>query len=56
MAEHDAETGYRVMDRQVIFRDGAVVHESVREDVRDARALLALLHEHFRQERERGNG
>lgn len=48
MAEHDAETGYRVMDRLVIFRDGAVVHEGPRAEVSDARALLALLHGHFR--------
>ncbi len=56
MAEHDAETGFRVMDRLAIFRNGALVHERARADVRDAGALLALLHKHFRPEKERRNG
>jgi branched-chain amino acid transport system ATP-binding protein len=54
LAEHDAETGYRLMDRHVIFRNGAVVHEGTRSDVGDARELLALLHRHFRPERKGG--
>ncbi|MBE0569206.1 MAG: ATP-binding cassette domain-containing protein [Deltaproteobacteria bacterium] len=51
LAEHDAETGFRLMDRHVIFRNGAVVHAGVRSDIGDPRALLALLHEHFRPKR-----
>ena len=56
MAEHDAETGFRLMDRHVIFRNGAVVHEGTRAEVADARSLLALLHGHFRPERKGGKG
>jgi branched-chain amino acid transport system ATP-binding protein len=51
LAEHDAEAGFRLMDRHVIFRNGAVVHEGNRSDIGDSRALLALLHEHFRPKR-----
>jgi len=53
LAEHDAETGYRLMDRHAIFRNGALVHEGARSEVEDARSLLALLHEHFRPKRKR---
>ncbi len=56
MAEHDAETGFRLMDRLVIFRDGAVVHETTRREVGDARSFFNLLHKHFRPERTGGNG
>jgi ABC-type branched-subunit amino acid transport system ATPase component len=51
LAEHDAEAGFRLMDRHVIFRNGVVVHEGERSEVGDARSLLALLHEHFRPKR-----
>ncbi|MBP2674396.1 MAG: amino acid/amide transporter ATP-binding protein 2, family [Deltaproteobacteria bacterium] len=51
LAEHDAEAGFRLMDRHVIFRNGVVVHEGARSEVGDARSLLALLHEHFRPKR-----
>jgi branched-chain amino acid transport system ATP-binding protein len=56
MAEHDAETGFRIMDRHVIFRNGAVVHEGTRAEIPDARSLVALLHGHFRPERKGGKG
>jgi len=56
MAEHDAETGFRIMDRHVIFRNGSLVHEGTRSEVGDARSLLALLHEHFRPQRKGENG
>lgn len=56
MAEHDAETGLRVMDRIAIFRGGALVHEGTRAEAADTPALLALLHKHFRPETEGGNG
>jgi branched-chain amino acid transport system ATP-binding protein len=48
MAEHDAETAFRLLDRHVIFRNGVVVHEGTRAETGDARSLLALLHRHFR--------
>ncbi len=50
MAEHDAETGLRVMDRLAIFRNGTVVYRGTRVEVPDAQALLGLLHKHFRPE------
>ncbi|MBE0604627.1 MAG: ATP-binding cassette domain-containing protein [Deltaproteobacteria bacterium] len=56
MAEHDAETGFRIMDRHVIFRNGAVVHEGTRAEIPDPRFLVALLHEHFRPESKGGKG
>jgi ABC-type multidrug transport system ATPase subunit len=51
MAEHDAETGFRVMDRLAIFRGGALVHEGTRAETADAHALVELLHRHFRPEK-----
>ncbi len=56
MAEHDVETGFRIMDRHVIFRNGSVVHEGTKAEVGDARSLLALLHGHFRPQGKGANG
>jgi len=56
MAEHDAETGFRVMDRLAIFRGGALVHEGTRAETADAHALVELLHRHFRPGAKGGNG
>jgi branched-chain amino acid transport system ATP-binding protein len=53
VAEHDAETGLRLEDRHVIFRNGAVVHQGPRDEVADVPSFRALLHRHFRPEEER---
>jgi len=50
MAEHDAETGFRLMDRHVVFRGGALVHAGTREEVAGPQALLELLRRQFRPE------
>jgi len=48
LAEHDAEAAFRLLDRYVIFRNGALVHEGTRAEVDDAESLRALLYAHFR--------
>jgi len=48
LAEHDAEGALRLLDRHVIFRNGAVVHEGTRGEAPDAKALLSLFARHFR--------
>ena len=48
LAEHDAEGALRLLDRHVIFRNGAVVHEGTRAEVPDVNALLSLFRRHFR--------
>jgi branched-chain amino acid transport system ATP-binding protein len=52
VAEHDAEAAIRLLDRHVIFRDGAVVHEGTRQEAGDAASLLALLRRTFRPGRD----
>jgi branched-chain amino acid transport system ATP-binding protein len=58
LAEHDAEGALRLLDRLVIFRNGAVVHEGSRAETTDAAALRSLFRRHFRSAKaaERGNG
>ena len=48
LAEHDAEGAIRLLDRYVIFRNGAVVHEGTRAEVPDVKALLGLFRRYFR--------
>ncbi|MBP2668389.1 MAG: branched-chain amino acid transporter ATP-binding protein [Deltaproteobacteria bacterium] len=48
LAEHDAEGALRLLDRHVIFRNGAVVHEGTRAEAPDVAALLSLFRRHFR--------
>ena len=48
LAEHDAESALRLLDRHVIFRNGTVVHEGTRAQVPDPAALLSLFRRHFR--------
>jgi branched-chain amino acid transport system ATP-binding protein len=48
LAEHDAEGALRLLDRHVIFRNGAVVHEGTRAQLPDPAALLSLFRRHFR--------
>ena len=52
LAEHDAEGAHRLLDRHVIFRNGAVVHEGTRSEVPDVAALLSLFRRHFRSGKE----
>jgi len=48
LAEHDAEGALRLLDRHLIFRNGALVHEGTRAEVPDVKALLSLFRRHFR--------
>jgi len=62
LAEHDAEGALRLLDRHLIFRNGALVHEGTRAEVPDVKALLSLFRRHFRsgesdgRAAENGNG
>jgi branched-chain amino acid transport system ATP-binding protein len=48
LAEHDAEGALRLLDRHVIFRNGAVVHEGTRAELPDVAALQSMFRRHFR--------
>ncbi|HEX9191268.1 MAG TPA: hypothetical protein VF847_04170, partial [Candidatus Deferrimicrobiaceae bacterium] len=54
LAEHDAEGALRLLDRHVIFRNGAVVHEGTRAEAPDVPALLSLFRRHFRPGKDSG--
>lgn len=48
LAEHDAEGALRLLDRHVIFRNGAVVHVGTKAEAPDVASLLSLFRRHFR--------